>query len=533
MAVKLVKDRQSAKGTRSDPFGMRELRGMEEGGQGEGGMAKLVESAAREVLSAAIITGVLALFISSLLVTRLHLLIHGLTPLEHMAVGKFKAELLQQIHHAFPDAHHHQNSLPVDYCSRISTFFRKKLRKIIHTIMTRVLTRDPTRPDPDPISSPAGSGSGSANLNLTRPAPTRNYIRVGFGHCFPTRTRPGFIPSPKFLLWRSRFAPAQAVPVKLEGGATSPWVTSSDPQHQAELWSRARLRPRAVDTGQNLSTQQDETAPKCATPPCKSTKKPISGRVDPATVKENVIHHRATISTKPSGSLRARDCTPHGPKASPVPQKLKNTQASQKTTEKSPNPPPQKKEKSVETPEQHSKLPFPNQKHETKPSRPVPKGTVHRRPKQPTSQSGDSASRWLAAHNEIRERYSVGNLVWSSKLEASAQAWANRCVFEHSHGEAGENIAAGQPTIASVVKDWVYGDNECEAYDPNRPVYSHFTQVVWRDTSRLGCAVSTCSNLPGTPLQDAPFYVCQYSSAGNVLGEFDTNVLAKAGQCLK
>ncbi|WAR51632.1 hypothetical protein PtB15_1B68 [Puccinia triticina] len=413
MAVKLVKDRQSAKGTRSDPFGMRELRGMEEGGQGEGGMAKLVESAAREVLSAAIITGVLALFISSLLVTRLHLLIHGLTPLEHMAVGKFKAELLQQIHHAFPDAHHHQNSLP----------------------------------------------------------------------------------------------------------------------HQAELWSRARLRPRAVDTGQNLSTQQDETAPKCATPPCKSTKKPISGRVDPATVKENVIHHRATISTKPSGSLRARDCTPHGPKASPVPQKLKNTQASQKTTEKSPNPPPQKKEKSVETPEQHSKLPFPNQKHETKPSRPVPKEKdkpttktvepvldsptieIKPRPKKIPRHSPSSSEtayfpvRWLAAHNEIRERYSVGNLVWSSKLEASAQAWANRCVFEHSHGEAGENIAAGQPTIASVVKDWVYGDNECEAYDPNRPVYSHFTRE--------------------------PNVSCLGRSAGNVLGEFDTNVLAKAGQCLK
>ena len=29
-------------------------------------------------------------------------------------------------------------------------------------------------------------------------------------------------------------------------------------------------------------------------------------------------------------------------------------------------------------------------------------------------------------------------------------------------------------------------------YNPNNPTYSHFTQVVWKSTTQLGCAVATC-----------------------------------------
>jgi hypothetical protein len=39
-----------------------------------------------------------------------------------------------------------------------------------------------------------------------------------------------------------------------------------------------------------------------------------------------------------------------------------------------------------------------------------------------------------------------------------------------------QNIAAGQPTIESVVEDWVYGKDECEVYQPDSPIYSHYTR---------------------------------------------------------
>ncbi|KAA1101372.1 hypothetical protein PGT21_017881 [Puccinia graminis f. sp. tritici] len=47
-------------------------------------------------------------------------------------------------------------------------------------------------------------------------------------------------------------------------------------------------------------------------------------------------------------------------------------------------------------------------------------------------------SRWLAAHNDIRRRYSVPDLVWDPKLEAVAQGHADTCIFKHSTSGYGE-----------------------------------------------------------------------------------------------
>lgn len=33
---------------------------------------------------------------------------------------------------------------------------------------------------------------------------------------------------------------------------------------------------------------------------------------------------------------------------------------------------------------------------------------------------------------------------------------------------------------------------EAKDYDPQNPVYSHFTQVVWKATTQLGCAKVAC-----------------------------------------
>ena len=80
-----------------------------------------------------------------------------------------------------------------------------------------------------------------------------------------------------------------------------------------------------------------------------------------------------------------------------------------------------------------------------------------------------------------------------------------------------------------------------DAYDPKNPEPSHFTQVVWKATTQLGCASAICpagSILPaddgvrpnsfysyrGATLIDlfqvATYYVCHYSPPGNVEGEY-------------
>jgi pathogenesis-related protein 1 len=144
-----------------------------------------------------------------------------------------------------------------------------------------------------------------------------------------------------------------------------------------------------------------------------------------------------------------------------------------------------------------------------------------------------SAAAWLERHNEHRAEHCAAPLSWDDELAASAQAWADRCVFEHSG--PGENLFAntGIPSAAAAVDDWY---SEVMSYDFVAPGFSqgtgHFTQVVWRDTTRVGCGVAACPGLfPG--FEDSLLYVCQYAPPGNMEGQFEANVLPSGGVCLE
>jgi len=57
--------------------------------------------------------------------------------------------------------------------------------------------------------------------------------------------------------------------------------------------------------------------------------------------------------------------------------------------------------------------------------------------------------------------------------------------------EPTENLAAGTGgyTVTEGINAWT---DEASDYDPNNPTYSHFTQVVWKSTTELGCAMVDC-----------------------------------------
>ncbi|KAI0639329.1 hypothetical protein C8Q77DRAFT_53695 [Trametes polyzona] len=113
-----------------------------------------------------------------------------------------------------------------------------------------------------------------------------------------------------------------------------------------------------------------------------------------------------------------------------------------------------------------------------------------------TSQS--DIDQYLQAHNSVRAQHGASPLTWSDDLAAKAQQWANNCVFEHSGGKLGpfgENLAAGTGNsygIQSAVKSWT---DEVSEYDPNNPQPSHFTQVVWKASTQVGCAVQSCNGI--------------------------------------
>ena len=140
-------------------------------------------------------------------------------------------------------------------------------------------------------------------------------------------------------------------------------------------------------------------------------------------------------------------------------------------------------------------------------------------------------ARVLAAHNRERQREGLPALAWSPALAASAQAWADRLAatgaFDHAPqaeragGEEGENLWAGTRgyySAEAMVGLWIA---EKTHFRPGRfPLNSrtgdvadvgHYTQLMWRRTSELGCGLARG--------REEDVLVCRYSRAGNVHGE--------------
>jgi len=132
----------------------------------------------------------------------------------------------------------------------------------------------------------------------------------------------------------------------------------------------------------------------------------------------------------------------------------------------------------------------------------------------------------LDAHNRLRAQHCAAALQWSPKLAQVAQQWVNTlrdqgCKLGHSGGRYGENLAAGSmgSLDGQSVTDMWY--DEIKQYSFASGGFSmqtgHFTQVVWKETTQLGCAKTTCRGMD--------IWVCEYDPPGNVQGMYRQNVL--------
>jgi len=201
-------------------------------------------------------------------------------------------------------------------------------------------------------------------------------------------------------------------------------------------------------------------------------------------------------------------------------------------------PPPMHTGKSASVPEDISTSPSSQPVHSSTPvlavipSATPPASKTSSSPSSSPSASSD-VQKFLDTHNSFRAQYGASPLVWNDALATKAQQWASHCEFKHSNGALGpygENLAAGTGSgfdVDAAVKLWT---DEASSYDPNNPVPSHFTQVVWKSTTELGCVLYICNNSNIFDLATygpTRFVVCEYSPPGNVIGEFSQNVQAK------
>ncbi|KAG5343680.1 VA3 protein, partial [Acromyrmex charruanus] len=152
----------------------------------------------------------------------------------------------------------------------------------------------------------------------------------------------------------------------------------------------------------------------------------------------------------------------------------------------------------------------------------------------------------LAVHNELRQKVASGkenkgnpgpqpkavnmvNLSWNKELANIAQRWANQCNYNHDacrdidKYQVGQNIAQSYSsgendfTMRSFIEMWY---NEVEKFDANRVNQpfemqmetGHYTQIVWAETTDVGCGFITYKNNQW----NTSYIVCNYSPAGNM-----------------
>ncbi|HRH61339.1 MAG TPA: CAP domain-containing protein [Chitinophagaceae bacterium] len=139
-----------------------------------------------------------------------------------------------------------------------------------------------------------------------------------------------------------------------------------------------------------------------------------------------------------------------------------------------------------------------------------------------SSVSKEDAQQALDLHNKYRADVGTPPLEWSTELAAFAQDWANQlvandCAFEHRQNSPyGENIfmGGGSWTVMDATNAWY---DEIKKFDINNPEANfsetgHYTQIVWRTTTKLGMGVGVCSN--GNYI-----IVANYDPPGNMSGE--------------
>ena len=133
----------------------------------------------------------------------------------------------------------------------------------------------------------------------------------------------------------------------------------------------------------------------------------------------------------------------------------------------------------------------------------------------------------LQTHNSYRDSLQEPSLVWSADLAKDALAWAQHLASinkgDHDmsiRGKEGENLwwgTANSFSYTDMVGMWG-SEKRSFKYDvfPNcttkrSEVVGHYTQIVWKNTQSVGCA------LAGNGQTD--FLVCRYGPAGNIVGE--------------
>lgn len=136
--------------------------------------------------------------------------------------------------------------------------------------------------------------------------------------------------------------------------------------------------------------------------------------------------------------------------------------------------------------------------------------------------TAQEAKEFMAHHNMSRNELGIDvNLVWNNEIAGVAQKYAEKlasdnCAFKHSGNSMyGENLFGGNGMVYTALdgsKAW-YSEKSDYTYGPiNDSNYSHYTQMIWKNTTDVGVGVARCAD-------GAYVVVANYYPSGNFMGQ--------------
>ncbi|CAH8585604.1 unnamed protein product [Schistosoma mattheei] len=143
----------------------------------------------------------------------------------------------------------------------------------------------------------------------------------------------------------------------------------------------------------------------------------------------------------------------------------------------------------------------------------------------------------LQYHNDLRRNLTeckfegqppakyLPDLKWDNELASKAKDLANECYFHHNDVNlphkweyVGQNIA-GYQTVEQAFDAWKDEYKQYSYYSMScYGVCGHYTQLVWQNTTHVGCGITNCTGNYGFPYGLS--VVCNYGPGGNYEGRY-------------
>ncbi|XP_051846789.1 glioma pathogenesis-related protein 1-like [Antechinus flavipes] len=154
----------------------------------------------------------------------------------------------------------------------------------------------------------------------------------------------------------------------------------------------------------------------------------------------------------------------------------------------------------------------------------------------PTIENEAFIKECVDSHNKFRSQVTpkASNMLrvsWDADLAKVAKEWAQKCKFGHNpdlnkpkklhptFSTVGENLWIGSVGSFSenfAIKTW---NDKAKDYDfQNKKctgICGHYTQVVWAESYKIGCAVQYCPQIAQSFIINGVIFVCDYGPAGN------------------